>query len=157
MKKLLIIVGIILLVVAGLSFLCLTSLRCSFGTSNTIIDISDYLQLSGQSVSEATENLSETVDKDKLDSHSMSTPDLINMDFQEGKISKGEQLLYMAYALGDFEKLPNKYHGNAPWHGTLPLLDLHEDLEDQQIVCAIEPDILQKLNETLDYLDISCQ
>jgi hypothetical protein len=56
----------------------------------------------------------------------LSTPALIKLALARGEIDEETALLYLAYALGDYEKLPAQFHSNVPWDGTLPLHDLQE-------------------------------
>ncbi len=57
----------------------------------------------------------------------LTTPELIAQDLAQGLISPEQQLLYLAYALSDYEKLPAQYRSNQPWDGTLPLLKLRRE------------------------------
>jgi hypothetical protein len=59
----------------------------------------------------------------------LSTPKLIEVALDNGEIDQDTANLYLAYALGDYEKLPARYRSNAPWDGTLPLLHLQEALK----------------------------
>jgi len=68
-----------------------------------------------------------------------STPDLIQLSFARGEITEEERLLYLAYALGDFEKLPARFHSNYPWSGTLILMDLHKAVMSKSIMCKLSP------------------
>ena len=43
-----------------------------------------------------------------------------------GEIDQDTAYLYLAYALGDYTKLPERYRSDVPWHGTLPLRRLRE-------------------------------
>ncbi|MGH2724794.1 MAG: Calx-beta domain-containing protein [Actinomycetota bacterium] len=53
-----------------------------------------------------------------------STPQLIDAAVGRGDISRARGDLFLAYALGDHRKLPAAYRSDAPWHGTVPLLQL---------------------------------
>lgn len=55
----------------------------------------------------------------------LSAPELIEQDFASGKITEEQELLYLAYALNDYEKLPIQYHSQVPWDGTMVALKLH--------------------------------
>lgn len=85
----------------------------------------------------------------------LPTPELINKDFIDGKISKGEQMLYMAYAFRYYEKLPEKYQSNTGWDGTLYLSALNEDVDNKIIVCSIKQNIRTVLLEVMNK-SISC-
>lgn len=61
----------------------------------------------------------------------LSTPDLIQQAFLKGEITEEKRLLYLAYALADSEKLPTRYHGKAPWSGTMIGLDLSNELSSK--------------------------
>ena len=66
-----------------------------------------------------------------------STPDLIQLAFAKGEINGEERLLYLAYALGDSEKLPTRYIGKAPWSGTMIGLELHETVKSKEEMCRL--------------------
>jgi len=59
----------------------------------------------------------------------LPTPQLIEAAQAKGEIDAGTANLYLAYALGDYEKLPAQYRGAVPWDGTLPLLHLREAMK----------------------------
>jgi len=69
-------------------------------------------------------------------SEGLSTPELIEAALFNGEIDQETADLYLAYALGDHEKLPSQFVSNVPWHGTLPLLSLREGLETMKISAA---------------------
>ncbi len=58
----------------------------------------------------------------------LATPELIEAARASGRIDPDTELLYLAYALADYEKLPLEYRSNVPWHGTVPLLRLQKSL-----------------------------
>ncbi len=58
----------------------------------------------------------------------LATPELIRQAQEAGQIDVDTANLYFAYALADYEKLPQEFRSDAPWEGTLPLLDLTEAL-----------------------------
>lgn len=65
-----------------------------------------------------------SIQQDKL-----STPQLIEAALANGEIDQNTANLYLAYAFGDYEKLPTQYRSNVPWSGTLPLLHLQEAVQ----------------------------
>jgi len=56
----------------------------------------------------------------------LTTPQLIEAALARGEIDRETADLYLAYALGDYGKLPAQYRSEAPWSGTLSLLRLRE-------------------------------
>jgi hypothetical protein len=56
----------------------------------------------------------------------MSTPELIAAAYARGEISEQQQLLYLAFALSDYARLPQAYRGSRPWSGTAVLRELQE-------------------------------
>ena len=65
------------------------------------------------------------------ESRNLATPELILQALEAGQIDTDTANLYLAYALGDYEKLPQEYRSDAPWEGTLTLLNLTEALSIQ--------------------------
>ncbi|HTP07433.1 MAG TPA: hypothetical protein VMP08_04235 [Anaerolineae bacterium] len=58
-----------------------------------------------------------------------ATPELLDTAVAHGEISQEQADLYLAYALTDYEKLPQEYRSTVPWDGTLPLLHLQQRLQ----------------------------
>jgi hypothetical protein len=54
---------------------------------------------------------------------------LIDTARKRGNIDEVTANLYLAYALGDYAKLPQEFQSDVPWDGTLPLLSLHKSLD----------------------------
>src|SRR3990172_7388639 len=65
------------------------------------------------------------------ESKNLATPELILQALETGQIDADTANLYLDYALGDFEKLPQEYRSDAPWEGTLTLLNLTEALRSE--------------------------
>jgi Calx-beta domain len=89
-----------------------------------------------------------------------ATPALLRAEVAEGRLRRGQADLYLLYALGGDRRLPARFHSDAPWDGTLPLLDvrrrigamdrgpararLRQELETQALTCDGEvggPDV----------------
>ncbi len=83
-----------------------------------------------------------------------STPDLIQQAFARGGITEEERLLYLAYALGDQDKLPFEYHSSVPWSGTVTLLELRGAVASQPAVMIQNNATMASIQEVL--LDTSC-
>jgi|CXWL01.1.fsa_nt_gi hypothetical protein len=79
----------------------------------------------------------------------LTTPDLIQRAVANGKITKEERLLYLAYALGDYEKLPTRFRSNAPWSGTMIGLELYETVRSKEEMCKLNPLIQSELRRIL--------
>jgi hypothetical protein len=58
----------------------------------------------------------------------LSTPQLIERAVQRGEVSRARGDLYLAFALADHRRLPERFQSDVPWRGTLPLLHLRERL-----------------------------
>jgi hypothetical protein len=54
----------------------------------------------------------------------LSTPALIERAIRRGSIDRTRGNLFLAYAFGRPEKLPEAYRSDVPWEGTAPLLEL---------------------------------
>jgi hypothetical protein len=57
-----------------------------------------------------------------------STPELLQAALQAGEIDEPTALRYLSYALGSPEQLPDRFHSQTPWEGTLLLLGLDNEL-----------------------------
>lgn len=82
-------------------------------------------------------------------SQKYSTPDLIKQAFVNGEITEEERLLYLAYALGDTEKLAAQYYSKAPWSGTMIGLELYETVKSKEKMCKLSPFTQSELQRIL--------
>ena len=60
----------------------------------------------------------------------LSTPQLIEAAQRRNEIDQDTAALFIAFALGGYESLPDQYRSNVPWDGTLPLLHLRRVIAD---------------------------
>ena len=89
-------------------------------------------------------------------SQKFSTPDLIQLSFAKGEITEEERLLYLAYALSDSEKLPTRYHGKAPWSGTMIGLELYETVKSKEGMCKLSPFAQSELRRVMRVEGATC-
>ena len=89
-------------------------------------------------------------------SQKFSTPDLIQLSFAKGEITEEERLLYLAYALSDSEKLPTRYHGKAPWSGTMTGLELYETVKSKEGMCKLSPFAQSELRRMMRVEGATC-
>ena len=57
---------------------------------------------------------------------SQDTPSKIETDYQLSKITADQRLLYLLYAVYDYDALPAAYHSQVPWSGTLVVAELKQ-------------------------------
>src|SRR5687767_5896307 len=57
-----------------------------------------------------------------------STPELLERAVAEGALDPPTAGLYLAYAMAEPAKLPARFRSQAPWRGTVPLLDLRTSI-----------------------------
>src|ERR671918_1417917 len=58
----------------------------------------------------------------------LSTPELLNRAVARGGLDRPTADRYLAVALSDHRRLPDRFVSDVPWDGTLPLLQLRERL-----------------------------
>jgi hypothetical protein len=58
----------------------------------------------------------------------LSTPELLERAVERRRVNRATADLYLAYALADHRKVPDRFVSDVPWDGTLPLLRLRERL-----------------------------
>jgi hypothetical protein len=85
-----------------------------------------------------------------------STPDLIQLAFIRGEITEEQRLLYLAYALGDYENLPTQYHSNYPWSGTFIIMELREAVTSKSVMCKLSPFAQSELRRVLQIEGVIC-
>ena len=54
------------------------------------------------------------------------TPELIDQAFANGEITADQRLLYLAYAVYEYESLPVQFRSNVGWSGTATVVELRE-------------------------------
>ena len=67
----------------------------------------------------------------------LSTPELLDAAFDRGMITADQRLLYLAYAIYEPESLPEKFHSDAPWRGTLYVMELKRATSSAENLCAM--------------------
>ena len=60
----------------------------------------------------------------------LPTPELIEAAQRRNEIDQDTAALFIAFALGEYEGLPDQYRSNVPWDGTLPLLQFRRFMQD---------------------------
>lgn len=75
----------------------------------------------------------------------LSTPQLINYAFENGEIREGQRLLYLAYAIYDYELLPDEFRSNVGWEGTSIVAELKEKVSDLSVLCDFDKDVVLEL------------
>lgn len=60
----------------------------------------------------------------------LSTPELIEVDYKAGKITADQRLLYLLYAVYDYDALPRPYQSEVAWYGTQTVLELKQKYEE---------------------------
>ena len=98
------------------------------------------------SPSNTEETATTTADSSKS---KLSTPELIDAARTEGKISSGERILYLAYALYDYDSLPDEYKSDSPWRGTLIVREINQVISSPESMCALEPEVQKELRRLL--------
>ena len=58
--------------------------------------------------------------------------------------------------LGDYEKLPAKYHSKAPWSETVIALELYETVRSKTEMCQLSPFTQSELQRVLKIEGVTC-
>ena len=81
----------------------------------------------------------------------LNTPQKIEAARRAGAIEQDQAALFLAYALVDFQKLPEEYRSDVPWDGTLPLLQLRRSLKTNSLRSQTITSVEALLSSTCDY------
>jgi len=84
-----------------------------------------------------------------LSKEDLATPDLIELAFVRSEIDAGQRLLYLAYAVYEYESLPEEFHSDVPWRGTLIVRDLKQSVTSQESLCALTPDVQAEMRRLI--------
>lgn len=71
----------------------------------------------------------------------LSTPQLIERAYDKGQISEEERLLYLAYAIYEYESLPKRFRSNVGWRGTSTLEELYKAANSPSVLCSMSPQV----------------
>lgn len=86
----------------------------------------------------------------------LSTPQLIEQAFATGEITEEYRLLYLAYALYEYESLPTQYRGNVGWEGTSVVIELYKAENDPSIICSMSSYVRNEFQRILKLESKSC-
>jgi len=100
-----------------------------------IIALTSY----SQSRTEVPEGTAEAPD------HELSTPELIDQALARGEINEEEWLLYMAYALYEYESLPVHLLSNVAWYGESEGQEVDEAVASPEKLCSMSPYVRSEL------------
>jgi hypothetical protein len=75
----------------------------------------------------------------------LSTPELIDQALARSEISEEERLLYLAYAIFEYESLPTRFHSKVGWRGTAVIEELNEAVGSPAILCSMSPYVQSEL------------
>ena len=85
----------------------------------------------------------------------LDTPTLINQAFDRGEITEEERLLYLAYALYEYESLPVQFRSNVGWFGESYVIELQEAFKHPEVVCSMSPHVRSEILRLFDS-DMRC-
>jgi hypothetical protein len=84
------------------------------------------------------------------ESRRFSTPELIDKAYVAGRISEEERLLYLAYAIFEYESLPARFHSNIGWSGTSTIMELSQAANSPSVLCSMSPEIRSEFQRLLE-------
>jgi hypothetical protein len=71
----------------------------------------------------------------------LSTPELIDQALARGEITEEERLLYLAYAVYEYESLPARFRGNVGWRATSVVAEIYEVVGSPSMLCSMSPHV----------------
>lgn len=80
---------------------------------------------------------------------SLSTPELIEGALNEGAITQEERLLFLTYAVYEYESLPVQFQSNVPWRGTMIVQDIKLIVTSPQEMCTLDLEIQGELRRLI--------
>lgn len=79
----------------------------------------------------------------------LATPDLIQRAYDKGQITAEQRVLYLTYAIYEYESLPGGYRGQVPWEGTFILMDVSVAIHSPSTFCYMSPHTQSELRRLL--------
>lgn len=93
---------------------------------------------------------------ERQDDGQVSTPVLIQRAWERDEISEGEKVLYLAYAVYDYESLPAEFRSDVGWHGTRAVKEIYEAISTQKL-CEFEESVQDELHRLKPEQAINCE
>ena len=78
-----------------------------------------------------------------------STPQLIEQAYAKGEITAEYRLLYLAYAVYEYESLPVQFRGDVGWRATSVVAELYEAVDTPSILCSMSPYVRSEFQRLL--------
>ena len=103
-----------------------------------------------QVTSTTTETLTEEMSAPMAPVADLSTPALIDQALAQGEITAEERLLYLAYAVYEYESLPMQFHSNVGWRGTDTVRELYQTVSTPEIMCGLTSTVQNELRRVLN-------
>ena len=115
--------------------------------ANRMTDMSMRGPSAGQAGPRATTEvgLSENAPSDPA----VSTPVLIQHAFDQGEITEGERLLYLAYAVYEYDSLPTQFQSDVGWRGTEFVREIRQATDNPAVMCRLESAVQNELRRVL--------
>lgn len=79
----------------------------------------------------------------------LSTPQLIDQALSRGEITDEERLLYLAYAIFEYESLPTRFQSNVGWRGTAVLEELEKAANSRSVLCSMSLNVRSEFQRLL--------
>ncbi len=89
-------------------------------------------------------------------SQDLSTPVIIDQAWAKGEITGEERLLYLAYAVFEYDSLPTRFRSNVGWRGTSILEDLEKAANSPSVLCSMSPDVRSEFQRLFNP-DTTCE
>lgn len=71
-------------------------------------------------------------------------------------MAEEERLLYLAYAIFEYESLPARFRSNVGWRGTLFVAELYEAARTPSLLCSMSPSVRSEFQRLLNP-DTACE
>ena len=92
----------------------------------------------------------------EVSNQGLSTPELIDQAFARGEITEEERLLYLAYALYEYESLPTRLLSNVGWRGTSTVMELENAISTPFVLCSMSPYVRSEFQRIFNLDAITC-
>ena len=79
-----------------------------------------------------------------------STPQLIERAYESREITNEYRLLYLAYAMFEYESLPDRFRSNVGWRGTATIVELNEAASSPEVFCSMSQFVRTEFQRLLE-------
>lgn len=78
-----------------------------------------------------------------------STPELLDLARSRNQISESQRILYLAYAVYEYDSLPVQFQSDIPWQGSRIVAEIKGVIASTEKMCVLEVEVQEELRRVI--------